>query len=112
LLKAFFTTARSSSWSSDAASQDQGTVFRRVAMVLLFLLIHKSQKTSPGFRHDCVCRKSFVTTLPAPTIAFSPTVTLHKIVHPSDRSAFANSRPLNLPIGFRLQAAAATVARG
>ena len=47
---------------------------------------------------------SFVTTLPAPTIAFSPTETLARIVAPDPMDApFLTTVAFNFPIGLGLQ---------
>src|SRR5258707_7044337 len=76
-------------------------------MVLLFLLIHKSQKLRGIPRHDCVCRN----VLRHNASCSNYCVFTHRDVAQdrgsrADRGAFANSRLLNFPIGFRLQAAA------
>ncbi len=56
---------------------------------------------------------SLVTTLPAPTIAFSPMVVLERIVTPDpiDRALF-DYRAFNLPVGFGLKSSMRFVARG
>ena len=47
---------------------------------------------------------SLVTTLPAPTMAFSPMVMLERIVAPgADRCSLLDYRSLDLPVGFGLQ---------
>jgi hypothetical protein len=47
---------------------------------------------------------SFVTTLPAPTIAFSPIVTLDKMVQPDPIDApLPDVRLLHFPVGFCLE---------
>ena len=51
---------------------------------------------------------SLVTTLPAPTIAFSPIVTLARMVQPEPIEApFFTTRALDFPVGFGLQFAVA-----
>src|ERR1700720_4856658 len=98
----------------DAASQDQERVFSWGLPCLYFFSSLTNLKNFAGFPATIAfAGTSFVTTLPAPTMAFCPTVTLHKIVAPDPTEA-----PLQIRVFSTFQSASvcrpppATVARG
>src|SRR5216683_5074338 len=105
LLKAFFTTARSSSWSSwCGVTRSRNGIFVGFAMSLPFLLIHESQKPSRIPRYDCVCRNVLRHHASRPDYRVFANRHIAQNRGPrTDRGAFANSGFLNLAIGFRLQ---------